>query len=70
MPDTVNDEHAAPGPDVGGGDPQVRGDVCPMKSPRNCQWFVSFGDDARHLSKPPLIHHIRTEGQRKQFWRL
>ena len=67
---SADDQHTSSGTNRSRDNPQVRGNVTAVEEPRNCQRLVSFAHNARHLGKLSLVHHISSEGERKQFRRL
>ena len=42
---------------------KVRGNIVPMERPGDAEGLVSFGDNARHLGKGTLVHHLPPKSQ-------
>ena len=51
-------------------DPQVRGNIVPMERPGDGEGLISLGDNAGHLGKGALVHHLLAKVQWEQVGRF
>ena len=49
-------------------DPQVRGNIVPMERPGDGEGLISLGDNAGHLGKGALVHHLPSKCQWQKIW--